>query len=107
MRLINANALINDIEELITEHKEMMRDSEEHPENYPENYETRALNLIAGLIAAKVEVDYAPTIDAEPVVRCKDCRFWENEHLCLVMSRYGSIDTKAEHYCSWGEKREA
>ena len=40
------------------------------------------------------------------IVRCKDCRFWKNEHLCLVMSRYGSIDTKAEHYCSWGERRE-
>ena len=39
------------------------------------------------------------------VVRCKDCRFWKNEHLCLVMSRYGSIDTKAEHYCSWGERK--
>lgn len=40
------------------------------------------------------------------IVRCKDCRFWKNEHLCLVMSRYGSIDTKAEHYCSWGERKE-
>ena len=39
------------------------------------------------------------------LVRCKDCRFWKNEHLCLVMSRYESIDTKAEHYCSWGERR--
>ena len=47
----------------------------------------------------------APSADAD-VVRCKDCRFWKNEHLCLVMSRYGSIDTKAEHYCSWGERRE-
>lgn len=44
--------------------------------------------------------------DRVNVVRCKDCRFWKNEHLCLVMSRYGSIDTKAEHYCSWGERRE-
>ena len=40
------------------------------------------------------------------IVRCKDCRFWKNEDLCLVMSRYGSIDTKAEHYCSWGERKE-
>lgn len=40
------------------------------------------------------------------LVRCKDCRFWKNEHLCLVMSRYESIYTKAEHYCSWGERRE-
>ena len=42
--------------------------------------------------------------DMVRVVRCKDCRFWKNEHLCLVMSRYGSIDTKAEHYCSYGER---
>lgn len=40
------------------------------------------------------------------IVRCKDCRFWKNEHLCLVMSRYGTMETKAEHYCSWGERRE-
>ena len=44
--------------------------------------------------------------DVIEVVRCKDCRFWKNEHLCLVLSRHGSIDTKAEHYCSWGERRE-
>lgn len=62
MRLIDADALINDIEELITEHEEMMRDGEEHPENYPEDYKTRVLNLIAGLITAKVEVANAPTI---------------------------------------------
>ena len=44
--------------------------------------------------------------DCVEVVRCKDCRFWKNEHLCLVMSRYGSMETKAEHFCSWGERRE-
>ena len=65
MRLIDADALINDIEEFITEHEEMMKDSEEHPENYPEDYKTRVLNLIAGLIAANVEVANAPTIEAE------------------------------------------
>lgn len=43
---------------------------------------------------------------ADKLVLCKDCRFWRNEHLCLVMSRYGSMDTKAEHYCSYGERRE-
>lgn len=31
MRLIDGDALINDIEEHITKHLEMMRDSEEHP----------------------------------------------------------------------------
>ena len=62
--------------------------------------------FIKGGEAFQRMINEATTIDAEPVVRCKDCRFWKNEHLCLVMSRYGSIDTKAEHYCSWGERKE-
>ena len=105
MRLINANALINDIEELITEHKEMMRDSEEHPENYPEDYKTRVVNLIAGLIATKVEVDNAPTIDVEPVVRCKDCDRGFGSPVCPIQSKDWAIN-KDTFFCAWGERRE-
>lgn len=121
MRLTDADALINDIEELIPEYEEAMRDSEEHPEKYPEDYKIRAMNLIAGLIAAKVEVDNAPTIDAEPVVRCKDCRWWDDMygngvkgycHAC----KYGYYSptweisirrtTDPDFYCGDGERRE-
>lgn len=107
MRLIDAYALINDIEELITEHEEMRRDSKAHPENYPEDYKTRVLNLIAGLITAKVEVYNAPTIDAEPIVRCKDCEYWtkQSDSLQGRCALSGSYPTGA-WYCANAERRE-
>ena len=57
------------------------------------------------LVDAFIE-DGEELAESVKVVRCKDCRFWKNEHLCLVMSRYGSMETKAEHFCSWGERAE-
>ena len=48
----------------------------------------------------------APTIDAVEVVRCKDCKFWEEYEQdkefghCGIMLCY----TKRIHYCSCGEK---
>ena len=54
-------------------------------------------------------VDGKVNITAEwqgEIVRCKDCKYWKNEHLCLAWSRFGSIETKAEQFCSYGERRE-
>lgn len=57
----------------------------------------------------------APTIDAEPVVRCKDCKY-----LCVVnrndmyavckkvgtfFKPFGFLDTR-EHSCACGERKE-
>ena len=51
--------------------------------------------------------------DAVEVVRCKDCRWWNgnsetmhNNHLCRNWSKFGSIDTGADDFCSYGERRE-
>ena len=52
-------------------------------------------------------IESAPTIDAVPVVRCKDCK-WGTPHpegdeytkcfkLCTTFF--------SGHYCAWGEKR--
>lgn len=46
-------------------------------------------------------INDAPTIDAVEVVRCKDCRF-RNQNT-LTCSRYGLNDND---YCSWGERKE-
>ena len=46
----------------------------------------------------------APTADVVEVVRCKDCKRWKNKHLCEAWSRYGTIETKADQFCSYGEK---
>ena len=47
-------------------------------------------------------IDLQPTVDAEPVVRCKDCENWvENEH-CLAWE-YNYSD--ADGYCYLGKRR--
>lgn len=48
-------------------------------------------------------IESAPTVDAVPVVRCKDCRFrqGEKEGFCYGIERYVSD----ADYCSRGERR--
>ena len=52
-------------------------------------------------------IEYAPTIDAVPVVRCKDCKHWGmhkrlNVPWCFEMH----IDKCEDGYCDSGERRE-
>ncbi len=42
--------------------------------------------------------------DCVPVVRCKDCKHWQNKHVCSAWSRFGTIETKGDQFCSYGEK---
>lgn len=54
-------------------------------------------------------IDNAPTIDAVPVVRCKDCRYYQDNN-----GGYPNADCKwckdetpdANDYCSCGERNE-
>lgn len=48
-------------------------------------------------------VDTSPTINAEPVVRCKDCKYRNNEYceqFCEVLGKF----TNDKFYCSYGAK---
>ena len=47
------------------------------------------------------EVDIQPTVDAIPVIRCKDCAYWnaEEQHGC-------THDMLADDYCSRAERNE-
>lgn len=51
-------------------------------------------------------LENAPTVDAELVVRCKNCRYFrhnnENETYCVCA--YGMTDPEATDFCSYGEK---
>ena len=60
-------------------------------------------------------IDFAPTVDAALVVRCKNCRHSESyypvkakgeeyyplEHRCMMIDRV----VRPEHFCSYGERR--
>ena len=52
----------------------------------------------------------APTIDAVPVVRCKDCKYGELDdpdfpfqYLCNYV---GCVWNNADHFCSYGERKD-
>lgn len=42
----------------------------------------------------------------EEVVRCKDCKHYLNEHICMYFSRHGTIETSSYAYCAYGKRRE-
>ena len=52
----------------------------------------------------------APTIDAVPVVRCKDCKHYELG-VCLkiysdgAVSQYAWQERKPDDFCSYGERK--
>lgn len=44
-----------------------------------------------------------PTVDAEPVVRCKDC-IYNIDGLCFCRRPLGSgVAVEPDNFCSWGE----
>ena len=51
-----------------------------------------------GLILAET-VDKAPTVDAVPVVRCRDCRKFKTYGCRMVASGY-------DDFCSYGERKD-
>ena len=52
------------------------------------------------VVLAKI-IDNAPTIDAVPVVRCKDCGHYDNADRWCSLNRF--ICGK-EDFCTWGRK---
>ena len=54
-------------------------------------------------------INHAPTIDAVPVTRCKDCKYYTerktvayNGHFCVRMTEF----VQPDDFCSYGEKRD-
>jgi len=60
-------------------------------------------------IVTKVRIDNAPTIDAVEVVRCKDCKHydqaWDKRGACFNSKGVFGI-LNDDDYCSYGERRE-
>lgn len=78
MRLIDGDALINNIDGDLTDG-------------------------VAERIAIE-KINAAPTIDATPVVRCYQCRHWYKGH--CTEKQIATIKTDPQFYCANGEKRE-
>lgn len=50
----------------------------------------------------------AKTVDAVPVVRCKDCKWWHDWNgECYGNGNMGyGVGRKADDFCSWGERKD-
>ena len=56
----------------------------------------------------KAFLDKFPTIDAVPVTRCKDCKYWQdnNDGYPHEECRWGHGETPdANDFCSYGERK--
>ena len=53
---------------------------------------------------AREWVDKQPTIDAVPVIRCKDCKHWKFDHTCKEHSLVSPM--MANEFCSRAEREE-
>lgn len=52
-------------------------------------------------------IDDAPTVDAVPVVRCKDCKYYKpDEFECGCDFAGGLPYVKADDFCSYGQRRD-
>ena len=61
-------------------------------------------------VITKEEIDQMPIVDAVPVIRCKDCKYYscgtvEGKHLCMSV-KYRFTPTAEDEWCSRAERKE-
>ena len=73
--------------------------------------ETHLGNLAEGFVEADRVIREMPTVDAEVVVRCKDCKHYDMG-VCLKIYSDGNAHPEAwqsrkpEDFCSYGERKD-
>ena len=100
-RLIDANALI----EKLRAHRDLFVSAWNEFKEMPPKDKARVDEL--GMCIA--ETLNAPTVDAVPVVRCRDCKHWHRETISCEMNAYLCARERPcwyeEDFCSYGERR--
>lgn len=62
-------------------------------------------------ISLMADIDETPTVDAVPVVRCKDCKYYlhSNEKCELIDTRLHFYETRNrwtdDDFCAWGKRK--
>lgn len=65
--------------------------------------------FLAGISATINELNKIPTADVVEVVRCKDCRYWQDNNGGYPHEecRWGKDETPdADDFCSYGERKD-
>lgn len=56
-------------------------------------------------IVYKLHIDNAPTVDAVPVVRCKDCKWWSEKLWACTDRGHGLASSDPDFYCADGKRK--
>ena len=71
-----------------------------------DNYDKEHGNehFVLGIESVLEYAEQLPTVDAVPVVRCKDCKFIHDKGFCTRVA--GLTRIKPDDFCSYGERKE-
>ena len=96
MRLIDANELPKLFDAEFKQTSKLIRSGEKHLDNLAEGFAE----------AIRIAKYIAPTVDAVPVVRCRECTK-RGTNNCPMEQDYPWISSDSNGFCSYGERREA
>ena len=71
--------------------------------------ETIGIRLYSGAVMEFVSVEdiaKQPTVDAVPVIRCKDCKHWACDDSESYCDELGIFNTDMNSYCSYAKRKE-
>lgn len=110
MRLIDVEELLNKITELESVALEQVAKSGPLADMHPGDWYMWT-GILQERTAFKFDLMDAPTVDAVPVVRCKDCKHKYNDGNQIICQRLywcdgTNFEPSAEDFCSRGERRE-
>lgn len=101
MRLIDADALKADLRESYDDLNKIYDGLEHHDDRQI------CGGQLATFLEAILRVKDAPTIDAVPVVRCKDCKHFRFEEFSICIHPVkGLVCPDPDDFCSYGERRD-
>lgn len=97
-RLIDANALPKLFDAEFKQTMKLIWGGEKHLDNLAEGFAE----------AIRIAKYIAPTVDAVPVVRCRDCKYYDPEDWGGITCKAdgGMTDPDEDSFCSQGERRE-
>lgn len=76
-----------------------------HPNRHSKTY-LSSISYEDVIDAVIYDLEQEPTVDAVPVVRCKDCKWYNTtaSEKCVAYDAFWA--TEPDDYCAWGERRE-
>lgn len=96
-RLIDAEQLPKMFDEEYKKTMQLVKDGERHLDNLAEGF-AEAIHIVKYI---------APTVDAVPVVRCRECKYSYEDLDGLTCSHGPCVDCPVpdDFFCSFGERR--